>query len=167
MDIIIREATSNDIPQILELYAELQPHDSGRLGEQFAERTTSPPINAETAFAVYTQAINSGVKYYVAVNDGKIVGSCYIAIIPNITRQCSPIGFIENVITASAYRRHGIGRRLMNATVEYAKKQGCYKVTLQSGIKRTEAHEFYKSVGFDGDSKKAFEIRFNKDGWGN
>ena len=148
MDIKIRQATSNDIPQILELYTELQPHD--------------PPINTETALSIYMQAVNSGVKYYVAVNDGKIVGSCYIAIIPNITRQCSPIGFIENVVTASAYRRHGIGRKLMNTAVKYAKEQGCYKVTLQSGAKRTEAHDFYESVGFDGDSKRAFEIRFNK-----
>jgi len=148
VDIKIRQATSNDIPQILELYTELQPHD--------------PPINTETALSIYMQAVNSGVKYYVAVNDGKIVGSCYIAIIPNITRQCSPIGFIENVVTASAYRRHGIGRKLMNTAVKYAKEQGCYKVTLQSGAKRTEAHDFYESVGFDGDSKRAFEIRFNK-----
>ena len=146
MNIQIRKATNEDIPQLLELYAELQPHD--------------PPINTDAAVAIFNQAANCGVTYFVADNDGKIVGTCYIAIIPNITRRCSPIGFIENVVTASAYRRHGIGRKLMNEATLYAKEQGCYKVTLQSGAKRTEAHKFYESVGFDGDSKRAFEIRF-------
>jgi len=48
----------------------------------------------------------------------------------------------------------------MNIAIEYAKEQGRYKVTLQSGIKREEAHRFYESVGFDGNSKRAFEIKF-------
>ena len=31
---------------------------------------------------------------------------------------------------------------------------------LQSGVTRPEAHKFYESMGFDGNSKRAFEIRF-------
>jgi GNAT superfamily N-acetyltransferase len=146
MNTQIRKATSADIPQLIMLYAELQPLD--------------PPIDKEAAITVFEQAANCGVVYFVADDNGRIIGSCYIAIIPNITRQCSPIGFVENVVTASDCRRRGIGRKLMNAAIEYAKEQGCYKVTLQSGIKREEAHRFYESVGFDGNSKRAFEIRF-------
>jgi GNAT superfamily N-acetyltransferase len=146
MNIQVRKAKSTDLPQILDLYIELQPLD--------------PPIDASKAITVFEQAISCGVVYFVAENDGQIVGSCYISIIPNITRQCSPIGFIENVVVASEYQRRGIGRKLMNAAVKYAENQGCYKVTLQSGIKRVDAHEFYESIGFDGDSKRAFEIRF-------
>ena len=146
MNIQIRKATSDDIRHLLGLYAQLQPND--------------PPPDEDTAMTVFKQAVDRGVTYFVADDGGRIVGSCFIAIIPNITRLCSAIGFIENVITAADCRRRGIGRKLMNAAIEYAKEQGCYKVTLQSGIKRTEAHKFYTSAGFDGDSKRAFEIRF-------
>jgi len=146
MNILIRKATSEDIPQLLELYAELQPLDT--------------PIETDAAISTFEQAISRGVTTFVADNSGRIVGSCTIAIIPNITRQCSPIGFIENVVTASDCRRCGFGRKLMNAAIEYAKEQGCYKCTLQSGIKRAEAHKFYESIGLDGNSKRAFEIRF-------
>jgi hypothetical protein len=34
------------------------------------------------------------------------------------------------------------------------------KIVLQSGSKRKEAHIFYEKCGFDGNSKRAFEIRF-------
>ena len=145
-DIIIRKAASADIPQLLELYKELQPHD--------------PPIDTGMAITIFEKTANHGVIYFVADNGGLIVGSCYIAIIPNITKQCSPIGFIENVVIASEYQRRGIGSKLMDAAIEHAKENGCYKVTLQSGAKRVGAHKFYEAAGFDGNSKKAYEIRF-------
>ena len=134
------------MPQLLELYSELQPLD--------------PPIDCNAATAVWEQAAAGGTTYFVADNKERIVATCYVAIIPNITRRCAPIGFIENIITAADHRRRGIGRKLLTAAVEYAKAQGCYKVILQSGITRTEAHRFYEAVGFDGNSKRAFEIRF-------
>jgi len=145
-EIKVRTATKDDIPQLLELYKELQPDD--------------PPIDNGAAAIVWEQATNNKVVYYVAECDGSIVATCYVAIIPNMTRQCSPIGFIENVVTSAKYRRYGIGRKLLESAVEYAKTQDCYKVVLQSNIKRTGAHKFYESIGFDGNSKRAFEIRF-------
>jgi GNAT superfamily N-acetyltransferase len=47
----------------------------------------------------------------------------------------------------------------MEKAIKYAKEQNYYKILLQSGNKRTDAHRFYESLGFDGNSKKAFEIR--------
>ena len=85
----IRVANITDLPQILELYKKLQPQD--------------PPIEFNAAISVWEEAVNSGVTYFVADHDGFIVATCYIAIIPNITRQCVPIGFIENIVTAADY----------------------------------------------------------------
>ena len=145
IDVIIRIAVKSDLPQIFELYQELNPDD--------------PAIDEDMAISIWEKATSGGVSYFVADHNGIITATCYIAIIPNITRQCSPIGYIENVITKAGYRRLGIGRKLLNQTIEYAKAQGCYKVVLLSGIRRAEAHQFYESIGFDGNSKRAFEIR--------
>jgi GNAT superfamily N-acetyltransferase len=145
-DVIIREATREDIPQLLELYTQLNPDDK--------------PVEVSLAADIWEKAVENGVTYFVADICGHIAGSCYIAVIPNLTRSGSSIGFIENVITCAEHRRRGVGRQLLEAAIRYAKEQGCYKVVLQSGNKRKEAHEFYESVGFDGDSKRAFEIRF-------
>jgi GNAT superfamily N-acetyltransferase len=145
-DVVIREATREDIPQVLGLYAQLNPDDK--------------PVEVSLAAGIWEKAVENGVTYFVADIDGHITGSCYIAVIPNMTRSGSSIGFIENVITDAEHRRCGIGRQLLEAAVRRAKERGCYKAVLQSGNKRKEAHEFYESVGFDGDSKRAFEIRF-------
>ncbi|MDR1219246.1 MAG: GNAT family N-acetyltransferase, partial [Treponema sp.] len=117
-------------------------------------------VNESAAKNIWNEIKKHNIKYYIAKDNGKIIGSCYICIIPNLTRGGKSIGFIENVITDKEYRRRGIGKRIIGNAVEYAKEQNCYKVILQSGNKRTEAHTFYESIGFDGESKKAFEIRF-------
>jgi GNAT superfamily N-acetyltransferase len=137
----------NEISSLLELYKQLNS-----LNEIM--------INESTVKNIWNEIKKYNIKYYVARENGKIIGSCYICVIPNLTRGGKSIGFIENVITDKEYRRKGIGRHIIEKAVEYAKEQNCYKVLLQSGNKRTDAHNFYKSVGFDGESKKAFEIRF-------
>jgi len=149
MNIIIRTATKADIPQLIELYKELIHGD--------------PPIDLEMATTVLEKAESNDVIYFVAedTDSERIAATSYIAIIPNMTRQCSPIGFIENVFTAADYRRMGIGRKLFDVIINYAKERGCYKVTLSSGNTRKEAHDFYTSLGFDGESKRTFEMRFN------
>jgi GNAT superfamily N-acetyltransferase len=64
----------------------------------------------------------------------------------------------ENII--DEFSAKNIWKNIVENAIKYAKEQNCYKVILQSGDKRTDAHGFYESLGFDGDSKRAFEIRF-------
>jgi GNAT superfamily N-acetyltransferase len=94
-----------------------------------------------------------------AKDNGNIIESCFICIIPNLSRNGKSIGFIEHVVTDKNYRRKGIGKILMEMAIKYTKENNCYKVILQSGIKRTEAHRFYENLGFNGESKKAFDLR--------
>jgi hypothetical protein len=51
----------------------------------------------------------------------------------------------------------------MEMAINYAKENKCYKVVLQNGIKRTDAHKFYEKTGFNGMSKKAFDYRISDD----
>jgi GNAT superfamily N-acetyltransferase len=94
------------------------------------------------------------------MENNKVISTCYLAIIPNFTRGGKSIGFIENVVTDKKYRQKGIGKYLINMAIKYGKENNCYKIILQSGFKRKESHIFYEKCGFDGDSKRAFEIRF-------
>lgn len=141
-----REAHANDLKGLLELYAQMNPEDE----------SLSPEKASEIWEAIES---NPGFKYFVAVEGDKTVSTCNIAIIPNLTRGGRPFGMIENVVTDVAYRRLGIGKKVIAMAVEYAKKQGCYKIILSSSIKRRDAHLFYEKIGFDGNSKRSFEIR--------
>ncbi len=53
----------------------------------------------------------------------------------------------------------GLGRKVMKMAIEFARENNCYKVILQSASFRKEAHQFYKNLGFDGESKKAFIMK--------
>jgi GNAT superfamily N-acetyltransferase len=140
------EAKRDDLPQILELYKQLNPSNND--------------FTIDQANKIWDKIETQETKYFVGKIDGTIIASCYISILPNLTCNGKSIGFIENVIVDENQRGNGIGKRIIEMAIEYAKKQNCYKVVLQSGIKRTAAHRFYEAMGFDGESKKAFEIRF-------
>jgi len=135
-----------EILSLLELYKQLNPNDD--ILSEFVVKN------------VWDNIEKQNIRYFVAKENGKIIASCYICVIPNLTRGGKSIGFIENVITNMEYRKRGIGKKIMENVIKFAKEQNCYKVVLQSGNKRTDAHEFYKSLGFDGESKKAYELRF-------
>ncbi|MDR1217657.1 MAG: GNAT family N-acetyltransferase [Oscillospiraceae bacterium] len=137
----------DEIPSLLELYKQLNSRDEIVADDNAVKN-------------IWDKITSRNIKYFTAKNDERIVSSCYICIIPNLTRGGRSIGFIENVITDKAYRRKGIGKRIVEMALAYAREQNCYKVILQSGKERTQAHQFYESIGFDGESKRAFEVRF-------
>ena len=137
--------TKEKLPLLLKLYEQLNPEDD--------------KIDILLANKIFEEIEKKNIKYFVAMDGEKIISSCYIAIIPNLSRNGKSIGFIENVITDEKYRRKGIGKNIMEMAIKYAKENNCYKIILQSNNKRKGAHKFYERIGFNGNSKKAFEIR--------
>ncbi len=141
-----RIAREGDLEGILALYRQLNPED--------------PPLHGELALSIWRSSEAAGLtSYIVAAEGGAIVSTCCLTVIPNLTRGGRPYAMIENVITDEGRRGRGLGRRVMLEAVELAKSRGCYKVVLLSSAKRAQAHAFYEAIGFDGDSKRGFEIR--------
>ena len=141
-----RRLTASDLPSLLELYRQLDADD--------AESTMEHSMEAWKEIER-----NPDIRYFGAVDSGRVVSSCYAVYIPNLTRGNRGICFIENVITDKEYRKQGLASRMIDMAVSFAKERHCYKVILQSGMSQTEAHRFYESKGFNGTSKKAFDMR--------
>ena len=144
-----RQLTQKDLPSLLELYVQLDENNKDLTTE------SSIPIWEEISK-------NPNIKYFGAVdtaNGDRVVSTCFTMIIPNLTAHGRPICFLENVVTDSAYRKQGLARKVIEMAIEDAKSHNCYKVILQSNCKRTEAHKFYENLGFDGNLKKAFDLR--------
>ena len=145
---IYKTAEYNDLKGILELYKQLNHAD--------------PIIVPNIAETIWEKILtNENIKYFIAIENGIIVSACNICIVPNLTRSGKSYGIIENVITDISHRKKGIGKQIICSALEFAKIKNCYKVVLLSNSKRREAHIFYEKLGFDGDSKKGYEIRFN------
>ena len=141
-----RELTASDLASLLELYRQLDADDA--------------EISEEHSRQVWKEIErNDDIRYFGAVDGGRVVSSCYAVYIPNLTRGNRGICFIENVVTDKDCRKQGLASRVIDMAIAFAKERHCYKVILQSGISRTEAHRFYESKGFNGTSKKAFDMR--------
>ena len=149
----IRELNEGDLGSLIKLYEQLD----GRNGA-FA---------VEDARTIWMDEIkgNPNIKYFGAVEDTadgqKVVSTCFCAIIPNLTRLGGAICFVENVVTHRDYRKQGLARKVIEMAVETARRNNCFKVILQSGSGRKEAHKFYEGIGFAGDTKKAFDMRLS------
>ena len=143
----LRELNEKDLESLIKLYEQLDDANGN--------------FTAEDARKIWKTEIegNKKIKYYGAVENGKVISTCYCLIIPNLTRLGSSIAFVENVVTDSEYRGQGLGRKVMEMAIEFARENNCYKVILQSASFRKEAHQFYKNLGFDGESKKAFIMK--------
>ena len=142
----VREATAADAPVLMDLLRDLNPND---------------PRPELQRFAAQVEAIGRAghLKLFVADSEGDVLGTCYLNVIPNLSRGLAPYALIENVVTHHAARRRGIGKLLLGHAVEHAFEAGCYKVMLMTGRKDDAVHAFYRGCGFDGDEKHAFVCR--------
>jgi GNAT superfamily N-acetyltransferase len=140
-----RPAVLEDLSGILALYRELNPDDS--------------ECPSSKARDIWTEVLaHPRIAHFIAASSGRLVGTCHVVVVPNLTRSGRPYAVVENVVVANSHRRRGTGRALVHLAIEFARAQHCYKVMLLSSAKRTEAHGFYESVGFDGSSKRAFVL---------
>jgi L-amino acid N-acyltransferase YncA len=138
----IRRATEDDIPRILELYNEQLVLEASP-----AESQQNPSIEDYRKVFSEIDAL-PGCELLVAEEQGKVVGTTVLAILPNLSHSALPWAIVENVVVDSEYRRRGIGRLLMDYVVAMAREAGCYKVQLMSSNSRHEAHKFYESIGY-------------------
>jgi GNAT superfamily N-acetyltransferase len=65
---------------------------------------------------------------------------------------CGRIWFLSDLYVAEASRKHGIGKRLVERVIEYAKETGAVSVMVE--LPRREPHltEFYRGLGFEPDA---------------
>lgn len=134
----IRTATEADLPPLIELMAQLRPD----------EPQAEDPSRTEDYARVFARMTAQGQRVLVAEDDGRIAGALVLAIIENITKRGTPYAIIENVVVDEAARGRRLGEALIRHAVAEARKAGCYKVSLTSNKRRTEAHRFYERLGF-------------------
>lgn len=144
---LVRLARRDELPALLGLYRYLNPEDPVlELDEELQNKWTA--IHHDPSL------------YYPVVEDnGRLVASCALAVIPNLTRGARPYGLIENVVTHPEYRRRGYGTQVLHKAMAIARELNCYKVMLLTGSKKEETLRFYEQAGFQRGVKTGF-IRY-------
>lgn len=82
---------------------------------------------------------------FVALLDGKIVGSTTLFIEQKFIHDGGLVGHIEDVVVSKNHQGKDIGKKLICQALEYAKEKNCYKTILdcEEGVK-----PFYEKLGF-------------------
>jgi predicted N-acetyltransferase YhbS len=150
-DAAVRLAHLDDAESLRQLYIELA-----------ADRADALPAEVDVTREVLAKIVaQSGRQLLVAeIEGGRIVGTVDLVSLANLTHAGRPWAIVENVIVAKEQRRQGIGRVLMQEAIQLAKQADCYKVQLLSGKQRSEAHDFYRSLGFEAIAE-GFKVYFD------
>jgi glucosamine-phosphate N-acetyltransferase len=82
---------------------------------------------------------------YVAILDGRVVGSTSMIIEPKFIHDGGNVAHIEDVVVSKEHQGKGIGEMLMNSLLELAKDNNCYKTILDCS---DEVKPFYEKIGF-------------------
>jgi GNAT superfamily N-acetyltransferase len=136
--VIFREATRADLAAVISLLAD------DVLGK--ARDFTAVDEAYEKAFADITADPRN--QLIVADDSGEIVGCFQITYIPGLGRHGAERSLIESVRVRSDRRGAGIGEAMMRWAIRQARERGCALVQLTTDNSRTDAHRFYRRLGF-------------------
>ena len=140
-NVTIRESIHDDIPLILELLYELgrqKPQKDSEL-EKF-----------EKLLKNYMQEDDK--KIIVAQdNDSKIIGMISMVFLSRLNQNTLEM-YVPELIVSQNYRSKGIGKKLIDSSIEFGKEKKCHRIRLESGNQRIESHKFYKHLGFENSS---------------
>lgn len=136
-----------DFGPLMQLYAQLHPDD--------------PVVDGGRDRRVFDEILLDPNLYLFVLEDtsGQLNATCYMNVIPNLTRNASPYAVIENVVTHERARNQGLGKQVIKHALEMAWQLGCYKVMLQTGSRAAATHNFYEACGFRADEKTAYLAR--------
>jgi len=133
---------------------EAKPSDSARLVELLS--SLGAEIDEQTVRKNLRLLAKAGELPLVATLGKDVVGLGGRHLMTTIHRR-APVGRIPTLVVAKDAQGKGIGRMLVEAVEHWCRKAGCEIVEVTSNDRLTEAHAFYRHMGFERTS-----IRFAK-----
>lgn len=108
-----------------------------------APAATSPPAaGADAAAAASTPPATAGGA---SPSPTVIAATATLLVERKLVRAGAPAGHIEDVVVDGAYRGSGLGRRVVGALTDEARRRGCYKVILDCA---SDNVPFYERCGY-------------------
>ncbi len=148
-NIVIRNATTNDLTQIIELYKQLheteQPFDFNLM--EPAQYYKSEPFKKNT-IRLEKEIRSKKIKFLVATLENEVLG--YIS--GSINKpHCynNNVLLCNELVVSLEQRQKGIGKKLILCLIEWGKKKEAVAIHLSIFEKNLKALSVYKKMGFE------------------
>lgn len=144
--IVIRDATSDDIDEVVELWGMLAQHHE-EISDQFALAW-----DGKRRWANYLEQKFSEIstKLIVAEENGKIVGFMLCLLSPNTpVFKERKVGVISDVYVLEERRRKGVAKNMLNVAVKWFKKNKVKSIQLGVAHDNFEARAVWRQMGFE------------------
>jgi ribosomal protein S18 acetylase RimI-like enzyme len=146
-EIKIRPATPADIPTIGRLGALLVRTHHDFDPQRFMAAT--PRTEELYGSFLGTQLDDPNIIILVADKDGAAIGYTYAGVEGNDYMALrGPAGVVYDIIVDPVYRRQGIGRMLLDGTIEALKTKGSPRVVLSTAERNASAQHLFDRTGF-------------------
>lgn len=134
VDVEIRVLAADDVAQVaaplIELLAELSPSSAQLKPADLAERIS-----------------DARIRVIVASSGRRLVGAATLTLLVTLTEGL--VGRVEDVVVSATARGAGMGRQLMTALHDEARRLGVAHLDLTSRPTREAANALYVSLGYE------------------
>lgn len=142
----IREATREDLPEIIELWKPFMDHHSAI----HAHYARTP--DAHTKFSEYLSLLigQEGHAVFVAEEGRRIVGfaKASLAEYPPVVAERS-YGAVTDMAVKKTHRRRGVGRQLLSSCERWLKGRGIRRVEVRVLRGNPDGEAFWSSQGYE------------------
>ena len=157
--LVIRPLTAAEVPRLSEIDAEFESDcfldvektvNGLQVSWRLIERPLVPPFRS-TDYGLNRQEceqvgarLREGYGLYLVVEDaGKLV-----ALLDVERERWRDTATVWNILVDRSYRRRGLGGRLMNRAIEWARRHGLRGIRLETQTNNLPACHFYQAMGF-------------------
>ena len=130
----IRRANKDDYQEILRLFTD------------FVEQPDRYVNKDNDSFLQFIDSENNFVD--VAEEKGNLYAFVTYSI-RTVVRYPKPVLEVEELYVDPKYRKSGIGTKLLERVIDFAKRTNSQQIHIVSDLSRLGAHEFYQKVGFE------------------
>jgi ribosomal protein S18 acetylase RimI-like enzyme len=143
----IRPATPKDVPTIGRLGALLVREHHDFDPQRFIAAT--PRTQEQYGGYLGTQLKEPNIVILVAERDGEVIGYTYSGVEgTDYMSLRGPAGVMYDIVVDPDHRQQGVGRMLVDATLEALKKKGAPRVVLSTAERNAAAQRLFDRAGF-------------------
>jgi GNAT superfamily N-acetyltransferase len=132
----IRDAAPDDVDDLIEVWA-----------SRASERVYSPPVRQEAMASLAGIAADADQRLLVASIDDRVAGAVHLLRAPLSPIHSESAVYVLHLQVVDEFRRHGVGRALMEAVVTWAEEKASTHVIAAASASSRDANRFLARLG--------------------